>query len=278
MSSDHTTDHYAPISYYDEELTIWSAVSALRWLPFQGMNDSNPSLGVARALWNDLVSGSLQLQSPEPGSDGQLLRLSPAAPKPWTESRARRHAACAAVLRGQAQKVVAADLGLAPATLAGLVKAALFDLGIDVRCARVPVALPLLLHAAEGSRVVSLCEVGEGWRAAQHWQLSLGFPDQALAGALSAAEGAVTKAYLAGQSYREIARSRRSSARTVANQLGQSFRKLGASGRFSLLAAVVELGSRRHVPLTLTLRATPPPGEETAPRSISAFPSRALSA
>lgn len=78
-------------------------------------------------------------------------------------------------------------------------------------------ALPLLLHAAEGSRVLSLCEVGEGARGQQDFYLGLGLPDQVLADLLSASEQAVTKAYLGGLSYAEIAQARGSSARTVAN-------------------------------------------------------------
>lgn len=215
------------------------------------------------------------------GPHDHFLRLAPADPRAWTPGRERRHAACAAVLRGQSQKVVAAELGLTPATLAGLVSAALLELGVDVRCARVPLALPLLLHAAEGSRVVSFCEVGEGGRGdwgGPPWQLSLGLPEQVLASELSPGEQEVTRAYLSGQSYAEIAGARGSSTRTVANQLGQSFRKLGASGRFSLIAAVLENGARRGAPLTLTLRSAPAADEDAAPLSATTFPRSALSA
>src|SRR4051812_22557203 len=54
--------------------------------------------------------------------------------------------------------------------------------------------------------------------------------------ALSPSERAVCELIASGASNAEIARARKTSARTVANQLASAFRKLGVSSRFELIA------------------------------------------
>ena len=60
----------------------------------------------------------------------------------------------------------------------------------------------------------------------------------ALPSSLSAAERAVVKLVIAGRSNAEIARARRVSVRTVANQVASILRKLGVGSRASLIAAL----------------------------------------
>jgi DNA-binding CsgD family transcriptional regulator len=60
---------------------------------------------------------------------------------------------------------------------------------------------------------------------------------------LSAAERAVAMGVLAGKSNAEIAKARRTSVRTVANQVASVFRKVGVHSRAQLVAA---LSRHRH--------------------------------
>ncbi|WP_394847856.1 helix-turn-helix transcriptional regulator [Pendulispora brunnea] len=61
---------------------------------------------------------------------------------------------------------------------------------------------------------------------------------------LSASERAVILGALAGKSNAEIARTRKSAARTVANQMASAFRKLGVSSRGELAARMLHGSSR----------------------------------
>ena len=58
---------------------------------------------------------------------------------------------------------------------------------------------------------------------------------------LSAAEREVTSMILDGMSNREVARARKTSVRTVANQVASVFKKLGVSCRLELASRVMEL-------------------------------------
>ena len=64
-------------------------------------------------------------------------------------------------------------------------------------------------------------------------------PEARLAPVWSPAEFAVVRGLLEGRNYLEIAKTRGTSTRTVANQLAAAFRRLGVSGRGSLLNHVV---------------------------------------
>lgn len=62
----------------------------------------------------------------------------------------------------------------------------------------------------------------------------------ALAPVLTAAEQDVVRRLLAGRSNAEIAKARRSSVRTVANQVASVFRKYGVNSRAELAARVAQ--------------------------------------
>jgi len=66
--------------------------------------------------------------------------------------------------------------------------------------------------------------------------LLVSFPRQNAAPSLTAAEEAVALAILTGRSNSDIARSRGTSPRTVANQVASLFRKLGVRSRTELAA------------------------------------------
>ncbi len=214
------------------------------------MNDESPP-DVARVLWHELLRGAWKVAS-TPGSQGCELLLCPAdAPAP-SPGRARRQAALESVLRGTPQKVVAAELKVSAPTLAGMLRCTLAEMGVDARVLRVPLALPLLAHAAGGAPWMAVGEAAQGPQPGLLIRVTARLPTESLAELLSASERVVTLRYLTGQSHVEIATARAVSPRTVANQLALSFEKLGASRRFELVRNLLERSWRSHASITLT--------------------------
>jgi DNA-binding CsgD family transcriptional regulator len=211
------------------------------------------SHALVRALWQDLLRGARKVIA-TPDAAGYELLLAPAEPPTTSCHRARRQACLQTVLRGELQKAVGVDLGIAPPTIAGMLRAALTDMGLDMPFSRIPIAVPLLAHAAETGLIASSCDVAGRSAIESVWRLTLSPPEHALQAQLSPAEREVVTRYIAGESYAEIAMIRRSSPRTVANQLALSFKKLRASGRFELIRVLVEQSNQVGAPLTLSLR------------------------
>jgi DNA-binding CsgD family transcriptional regulator len=251
------------------------SISARRHAAFLYMAEHH-SLGVVRALWNDLLRGALKVVA-TPGGNGYELLLAPTDPPPSSPYLTRRAACFEAVVRGTPQKAVGAELNLAAATVAGMMRASLGDMGVSGSASRMPIALPLLAHAAHSAQVVALCEVNNERDPQPYWLLSLSAPTPALVGSLSEAERQVVSRYIAGDSHITIASARNASKRTVANQLASAFRKLGATCRFGLIRALFEESARLGAPVTLTLVAkSPDPTFAPAPASRE-LPQRPLS-
>jgi DNA-binding NarL/FixJ family response regulator len=140
-----------------------------------------------------------------------------------------------AVLDGAGQKTVAIELDLAPSTVAQMIRAALERLGVSGKPSRVH---PLLMLAATAARRHLLVPGTASYftRGDEELQvIALPRPDGALVGQMPAAELEVVRALVEGRSYAEIACSRRTSTRTVANQIAAAFRRLRVSGRGELL-------------------------------------------
>ncbi|MCZ7687269.1 MAG: helix-turn-helix transcriptional regulator [Sandaracinaceae bacterium] len=97
---------------------------------------------------------------------------------------------------------------------------ALRKLGLERREELAPLMRAMAAEARLGSTDVAVASV----------ELSIDDP------ALSPAEREVAEAVLRGRSDREIARERRTSERTVANQLRSVFRKLSVGSRAELVA------------------------------------------
>jgi DNA-binding CsgD family transcriptional regulator len=120
--------------------------------------------------------------------------------------------------RGLAQKVIAYELGIAASTVSTHLRMALDRLRIE----RAEVAL--LVATSSGSVHPSRIEP----------------PDLCMPPHLSAAEKIVVRGMIEGHSNLQIARQRRRSVRTVANQVASAFRKLGIGSRAELYARRVE--------------------------------------
>ena len=163
--------------------------------------------------------------------------------------RNRRHLdavkAFESALLGRAQKVIADELAVSLSTASAMLKQVAETMGFSCRFKRLPLAVPLLLHAL---RRQAFDEIFIGTDPAGDGDLCLTVRrfDTAFAESLSRGEYEVACALLEGKTHEEIAAIRHASTRTVANQLSSVFRKFGTSGRFELLRlAVTSTASNR---------------------------------
>jgi DNA-binding CsgD family transcriptional regulator len=163
-------------------------------------------------------------------------------------------------LLGESQKLIALDLKRAVSTIATLVGRAVLDLGLSCRVSQAPVALVMVVHAAHDPDVrrqatLRCLEAG----ATPRFIVSLPRPERGFRAGLNPAERDIVRLRVEGMSYEEMAQSRKTSPRTIANQVGAVYRKLNVSGRLALLASIVKSGngsaSRDRRP---ALRALPP--------------------
>jgi DNA-binding NarL/FixJ family response regulator len=149
---------------------------------------------------------------------------------------ARRLEILEAVLGGLRQKIIAMDLKLAPSTVALNSRLGLEGLGVIGKPSR---AHPLLMlaarAAAEPTHALARCASLLGADGRELRVISRPRPDLTLEPVLPAAEMAVIRSLVEGLSYRQIARERGTSTRTVANQISAVFRRLHVSGRNELV-------------------------------------------
>lgn len=175
--------------------------------------------GIAEALLN----GRMRLVSREDdGSGGSVLGFE-AARVPLSR---REQAVLAASEGGAANKLVAIEQSLACSTVSEALSAAIAKLGLNGRAE----FLRVMAYLRAGSPVVRL--VG----SAELCWLFVPLEAQAPEPSLTLAERQVVAQVLRGRSNAAIARARRTSSRTVANQLAAIYRKLGVSSRWELAA------------------------------------------
>jgi DNA-binding NarL/FixJ family response regulator len=142
------------------------------------------------------------------------------------------------VLAGEPQKVVAADLERAIATIAGYCSQALRAIAYERSSGRAPILIVMAATAARGVNVpkAKLERVLDDGS----WLISVAVPGNKLARLLSPSEWDVARAVIEGKSYLEIATARGTSRRTIANQLASIFGKTGISGCPALRAKAAE--------------------------------------
>jgi DNA-binding CsgD family transcriptional regulator len=150
-------------------------------------------------------------------------------------------------LLGESQKLIALDLERAVSTIATLVGRAVLDLGLSCRVSQAPVALVMVVHAAHDPNVrrqatLRCLEAG----SAPRFIVSLPRPERAFRAGLNPAERDIVRLRVEGMSYEEMAQSRKTSPRTIANQVGAVYRKLNVSGRLALLASIVKSADERE--------------------------------
>ncbi|HYP97653.1 MAG TPA: hypothetical protein VER96_03195 [Polyangiaceae bacterium] len=132
------------------------------------------------------------------------------------------------VLGGEAQKVLALELGRAGPTIASYCGQALRAICYEHNCARAPILLVMAAMAARGARVPNarLERVLDDGSCV----VSVAMPGSNLARRLSPGEWEVARAVIEGKSHAQIAGARGTSLRTIANQLASVFGKTGLYG------------------------------------------------
>lgn len=203
--------------------------------------DSNSALAEA---WDDLVTGRYQVDSTPMTAETCSLVLVPAGQRPGELSRnlSQRHLEILRrFLLGGAQKCLAIDFGLAPSSVATLLQQCFRFMGLRCAASRAPLVLVIAAHSrnAHAGYPTQRTYADSGLRKT----VSVRRPDTGLAATLPPAEYAVIQLVLEGKSYKEMARERRTSINTVANQVTAAYRRLGVSGRPELLSWVARGGA-----------------------------------
>lgn len=193
-------------------------------------------------IWRELVSGESRVKDSFHSAERCYLVIeSPHALRgPARRAGPGKVRILESILLEGAQKNVAIDWGLSPSTVAGALKQCLEQLGVPCTTSRIS---PLLVSAAYASRAGAsprwgrcseLSDFGKSYRV-----VSVPRPESQLAPLLTRAQYEVIQLLMEGKSHDEIARARKRSTRTIANQLGAAFRKLGVSGRTELIRRLV---------------------------------------
>lgn len=192
------------------------------------------------SLWRGVLSGLLIVAvGPELVSTVAITLCQSTAPSGAPCSDADR-VVFDEVIRGKQQKVVALELDRSASTVAGQLRRVVDSMGLSCNFTRLPLAIPLLAHAARFPELVETyveCERSSGDPASFFLRLRL--CEQRLL-RLSKSEAEVAHQLLRGLSHAEIADRRATSRRTVANQIASVYAKTGASGRYDLLRMMVE--------------------------------------
>lgn len=195
------------------------------------LREGDPDAAVR--AWQALVAGRWSLVD-RFESDGRRYAVIhenvPTAPDPRGLSTQERAVAHYAAL-GQSNKQIAYTLGLAEGTVAAVATRAQRKLAVASRAA----LYDQLFGPAVDPVTATTDAVAIGGERVRVVSWSDGAGEEALR-LLSDAEREVVRAVLAGMSNEEIAASRGTASRTIANQLASIFQKLGVSSRAELSA------------------------------------------
>jgi DNA-binding NarL/FixJ family response regulator len=209
------------------------------WQPALDAQPANSEGNALAHVWEDLVQGRLRTWYQTVTHDSiRLLAHFNGAHTPLCPDDA---AVLLRVLCGDAQKVLAADLGVANSTVSGRCIRALTRLGLERR----PVPLPLVLAAQSCAGIVRLPKV-----TSSHFDddgrpcvaLSVPRPITTNLGTLTRAEHEVARALMEGYTRSEIALRRTTSVFTVTRQFSAIFGALRVTGRYSLIRCAAERG------------------------------------
>jgi len=206
--------------------------------------------------WQELASGRQQIADSAASEEHYFLLLTRSAKvgRARRGIRARNFQVLNRVLLTASRKQLSLEVGLSTSSIAALSKQCLELIGLRCTPHTVP---PLLIMAASAARAQTSGRSGVGgerWTPQPHFELVRApRPELKFAGAFSRAEFDVAQRLLEGNTYAQIARHRRTSARTIANQVASIFDRVGVSSRHELaqrlLVSTVELGPPRGSPL-----------------------------
>jgi DNA-binding NarL/FixJ family response regulator len=188
-------------------------------------------------LWAALTAGIYQVVSAFSTDErfGVMVRAVRAAADQNDTSRKLTVLKC--LLRGEPQKLPAAELGLTVSTIALDAKKCLSFMGFACTASRIPPLLFMAANARVSSEAVDarvFC-ASDGCRVFSAARL-----DRRLSALMAPAECAVARLLVEGKSHAEIATVRGTSRRTVANQIAAVFRRTHVSGRCQLIHWLID--------------------------------------
>jgi DNA-binding NarL/FixJ family response regulator len=218
-----------------------SQQDTLRFLAFHADANNARTVDVS-LLWTELITARTRIVDSFYSESSNYIALLPTPDNTARDRRLSRRKLDVierVLLRG-GQKPVAAELGLAPSTVAIIAGNCLRAMGFELGASRVPLPITLSIHAVHGLTNLREARLSQVTLDGLSYSiLSTTRPEYCLESALSKAEYAVTRLLVEGQSHAEIAARRQTSVRTVANQLAAAFHKLGVSGRCELVCQLV---------------------------------------
>ncbi len=185
-------------------------------------------------LWGEFASGGWHLVARADVGERRTLLVAKDRASAPTVKRLNERELCAMQLAimGHSTKYIAYEIGVAVSTASVLVASVIRKLGLQSRVELVEIFGPAWRVSPIDIRA-DTCELAE------LAYVRFDVPRRMLEppSCLTLAERDVVRGVLSARSNAEIARSRRTSVRTVANQLRAVYQKLGISGRSQLLTA-----------------------------------------
>ena len=187
--------------------------------------------------WQELASGRKQIADSAASEEHYFLLLarSPKVGRARRGVRARNFQVLNRVLLTPSRKELSLEVGLSTSSIAALSKQCLELIGLSCTPYTAP---PLLIMAAAAAGAHASGHTGvSGERCSLQPDFELvraPRPELRFADAFSPAEFDVAQRLLEGNSYAQIARHRRTSTRTIANQVASVFNRVGVSSRHEL--------------------------------------------
>jgi DNA-binding CsgD family transcriptional regulator len=190
-------------------------------------------------LWKSLVSGRVRISASYCSTFGCHLELtrtsvSTVPPKAVDSDTLER------ILLGEGQKVIAFDTERAVSTIATRAHHCLQSLGIEQTVSNLPTALIILVHSAHGHLREASAQASLSALGASTHRLTFRRPVP-FSSVWSPAESCLIDCLVEGLSRGDMARIRRTSLRTIANQVAQVYRKANVSRRIPFLTRLIEI-------------------------------------
>jgi DNA-binding NarL/FixJ family response regulator len=210
----------------------------------QSQEDAPQTLPL-RVLWDALAGGRVVARDHFNRDRRCYLLIEERAPEQPVPAalNERNLAALRRILLGEAQKVIALELERSASAIALRTSQCARAMGFELSATRVPtiVAMAALTFELDCGLLGRWSALE--WRGAKYQVVSAERPVPAADSALSEAEREVVDLLIDRRTNAEIARIRRTSSRTVANQLSTLMRKLRARGRADAVRRLIEEGA-----------------------------------
>jgi DNA-binding CsgD family transcriptional regulator len=216
-------------------------------------------------IWSDLAAGRLRIvDSFHSQSECFIVAVERETAEEPPGNRSQGLQLLELLLIDGSQKRVAMQAAISSAAVGIAAKRCLSSMGLRCSPYRIPPLLVMTAYAfRKGARYPAREARSSDGTSACFRIISATRPDHQIHRALSRSESDVAQLAIEGYTHAEIARRRRTSPRTVANQLAAVFGRLRVSGRFELLVRLVAQAPSMVTQPTLLTDASLRPAEPT---------------